>query len=98
MNSYLRVHIYVIEEETVSTSPSISLFTAILININIMVGAGIFINPPLMASIAGQFSYLGWLVGALIMVPLVISSARIATLCPGEGSLYRYSSEGLNKT
>lgn len=76
----------------------ISLVTAILININIMVGAGIFINPPLMTQMAGGFSYVGWLLSALIILPVVISIATISRFFPQAGSFYSYSKEGINKT
>lgn len=62
-----------------------------------MVGAGIFINPPLMAQYAGSLSYLGWLIGALLMLPLVLSVATIAQLIPGEGGFYNYSKRGLGE-
>ena len=51
----------------------ISLVTAILMNINIMVGSGILIGPAVMAGIAGNASFLAWLLVALIFLPIVLS-------------------------
>ncbi len=75
----------------------ITLFQAILMNINIMVGVGIFINPKLMAQKAGSLSYLGWPLVGLVFLPIVLGIAQIAELFPGAGSFYTYSKEGINK-
>ena len=50
----------------------ISLMTAILMNINIMVGSGILIGPGIMAGIAGNASFLGWPLVALFFLPMVL--------------------------
>ncbi len=76
-------------------SYKISLLTAIIININIMIGAGVYINPPLMAQKAGTLSYLGWVIAGLIFLPLVLSISKISALFPGEGSFFNYSKKGL---
>ena len=76
----------------------ISLLTAILMNINIMVGVGIFFGPPLMASKAGFASFLGWPLVALIFVPVVLSIAAIARIFPGAGSFYTYSKKIIGPT
>lgn len=76
----------------------ISLGTAILTNINLMVGAGIYFMPPLMAAAAGNISYLGWSLVGIIFLPVVMSIATIARLLPGQGSFFRYASKGMNNT
>lgn len=76
----------------------ISLFTAILIGINIMVGVGIFRFPSLMAARAGNASFLAWPIIALIFLPIVLSIAAIARVFPGAGSFYGYSKETINQT
>jgi len=68
----------------------ISLWTAVLMNINIMVGIGIFILPPLMAQKAGYASFLGWPIVAVIVLPIVLSIATMSRLFPGAGSFYSY--------
>ena len=69
----------------------ISLIAAILINMNIMIGAGIYISPPQMAGIAGDLSFWGWIASAIIFLPVVISLSRLSRLYPGEGGIYRYA-------
>ncbi len=76
----------------------ISLWSAILININLMVGAGIYFMPPLMAREAGSWSFLGWPLCSILFVPVVLSIAHISRLLPGEGSFYTYSRVGINQT
>lgn len=73
----------------------ISLLAAILMNINMMVGAGIFLNPMFMAAQAGSLSFLGWPIISIIFLPVVLSVATIAKFFPGEGSFYTYSKDTL---
>ena len=49
----------------------ISLFAAVLISMNIMIGAGIFMNPQPMAIIGGTFSFLGWVFAAGLLFPVI---------------------------
>lgn len=68
----------------------LSLATAILTNINIMAGAGIFINMVLLTQltrIAGSFAYL--FIG-LFMLPLIKSIASLVKKYP-EGGFYAYA-------
>ena len=67
-------------------------------NINIMVGSGILIGPAVMASVAGNASFLGWLLVALLFLPIVLSMVQLSRMCPGAGGFYAYAKEGLNKT
>jgi amino acid transporter len=76
----------------------ISLTTAILMNVNIMVGSGILIGPGVMAGIAGNASFLSWLIVALLFLPIVLSTVQMSRMCPGAGGFYAYAREGLNKT
>ncbi len=76
----------------------VSVFTATLLNINLMVGAGIYITPKLMAQKAGSISYLGWVGSALILLPIVLCIVEMAKYFPGEGSFYNYTKKGLGKT
>lgn len=76
---------------------SISLWTAVLININLMIGAGIYFMPPLMAKAAGNLSYLGWPIIGLLFLPVVLSIAAVAKKFPQEGSFYVYAEQGLNR-
>ncbi|MFA5074628.1 MAG: APC family permease [Candidatus Babeliales bacterium] len=76
----------------------ISLFSAILMNINVMIGGGIFIMVPIMAKQAANISFLGWVITALIFLPVVLSVAKITNYFPGQSSFYSYNSTGINKT
>lgn len=79
------------------SSHKISLWNAILININLMIGAGIYFMPPLMAGEAGNLSYLGWPLIGLLFLPIVLSVAQISCMLPGEGSFYRYAQQGIHQ-
>ena len=75
-----------------------SLFAAVLMNINVMVGAGIFLIPTLMAQKALNLSFLGWPAIGLIFFPVVWSISQITKFFPGESSFYTYNKKGINKT
>jgi len=76
----------------------ISIFTAALMNMNMMIGVGAFMMPPLMAQKAGFSSFLGWPLTALIIFPIVYSIAEISKIFPGAGSFYNYSKNIINRT
>src|SRR5271155_4718198 len=63
----------------------LSLSAAILININIMLGAGLFINTTRLAQYAGWLGFLAYaLVGAL-MLPLILTIAELLRRHPLTG-------------
>ncbi len=74
-----------------------SLFDAILMNMNIMIGGGIFVGPAAMAIAAGNASFLAWPVTALIFLPLVLSVAQVMRLYPLGGGMFRYTESGLGR-
>ena len=75
----------------------ISLWMAVVINLNVMIGAGVFINPPLLTSIAGVLGFLSYVGVALIVLPLVLSVAELSKLYPkAAGGLYVYSKEAIS--
>lgn len=79
-----------------SSSFKLSLPAAILININIMLGAGLFINTLTISKrtgILGPFLYL--LIGLLVF-PLVLAIAKLLKIYPA-GSFYTFGSKGINK-
>jgi amino acid transporter len=63
-----------------------------------MIGSGILIGPGSMAKIAGNASYLAWIMVALIFLPIVLSTVQLSRMFPGAGGFYLYAKEGLNKT
>ena len=74
----------------------ISLTAAILINVNIIIGAGIFLNVKPLTQIAGSLGFFGYIFGSIILFPFVYSLAKLAQLHPVSGGLYVYSKEHLN--
>lgn len=75
----------------------ISLTTAILMNINIMVGSGILVGPARIAAISGNASFLSWLMVAFLFLPIVLSTVQLSRMFPGAGGFYAYAKEGLGK-
>lgn len=75
----------------------ISLTTAILMNINIMVGSGILVGPGRIAAISGNASFLAWLMVAFLFLPIVLSTVQLSRMFPGAGGFYAYAKEGLGK-
>ena len=65
--------------------------------INIMVGSGILIGPEKIAAVAGNASFLAWLLVAAIFLPLVLTTVKMSRMCPGAGGFYAYTKEGLSK-
>jgi len=63
----------------------LSLPAAILININIMLGAGIFINTPDLAQRAGWLGFLAYAVVAILMLPLILAIAELLRRHPTTG-------------
>ncbi len=76
----------------------ISLSTAILLNMNIMIGSGILIGPGAAAAISGNASFLAWPMVALLFLPIVLCTIELSRLFPGAGGFYLYAKQGLNKT
>lgn len=76
----------------------ISLSTAILLNMNIMIGSGILIGPGAAAAISGNASFLTWPIVALIFLPIVLCTIELSRLFPGAGGFYLYAKQGLGKT
>jgi amino acid transporter len=73
----------------------ISLPTAILININIMLGAGIFINTPILAQRAGLLGSFMYIVVGILMLPLILSIAQLLKIHPA-GGFYTFAQKEIN--
>jgi amino acid transporter len=76
----------------------ISLMSAILMNMNIMIGGGVFAGPALMALSAGNASFIAWIVAALIFVPMVLSTSQLIGMFPHGGGFYQYAASGLGNS
>jgi amino acid transporter len=81
-----------------SKSAKISFWPAVLMNINVIVGAGILFAPQLMAQKAGNVSFLGWLGTGLLVLPVVWCIAQASRVFSGDGGFYTYCSKGINPT
>jgi amino acid transporter len=68
----------------------ISFGSAVLMNINMMIGAGIFLLPTLMAEKAGNASFIGWPLICVLFLPIVINIAKATQIFPGEGGFFTY--------
>lgn len=82
---------------SISTIPEykLSLFTAVLININIMLGAGIFINTPTLADRTGMLGGGMYLLVGFLMLPLILSMAQLLRLHPS-GGFYVYAQKEIH--
>lgn len=70
----------------------LSLPTAIIINMNIMLGAGLFVNTISLAKLAGILSPFAYIAVGLLMLPLVMSMAELLKIHPG-GSFYTFGNK-----
>lgn len=70
----------------------ISLNTAILICMNVMFGTGIFINTVSLAQTAGALGFVSYCIGAILVMPLMLSMAEILRYYPS-GGFYVYGAE-----
>jgi len=77
------------DSNKMSTSFKLSLPAAIIINMNIMLGVGLFVNTISLAKTAGIMSPLIYLLVAVLMLPLVLSISKLLRLHPG-GSFYAF--------
>lgn len=78
-----------------SQDHKLSLPAAILVNINIMMGAGIFINTVELAKRAGSLGGITYLLVGTLLLPLIISIARLVNMYP-EGGFYTFAQKEIN--
>lgn len=76
-------------------SNKISLWSAIIININIIIGSGVFINTTELAKRAGLLGGLCYVIVGLLLLPLILSFVRLLQLHPS-GGFYAFCSTSLN--
>jgi len=74
---------------------TLSLPAAILININIMLGAGIFINTAVVAQRAGVLGAMCYALVGVLMLPLILSIAHLLTMHP-TGGFYAFGKKEIN--
>lgn len=73
----------------------LSLFEAVLLNMNILIGSGILIGPGLITAVAGNAGFLAWPIVATIYLPLVIATAHLGRIFHQGGGFYAYAKESL---
>lgn len=73
----------------------LSLASAIFININIMLGSGIFINSTVLANKVGALGAFCYTLVGLLMLPLIISITRLLALHPA-GGFYTYGAKEIH--
>ncbi|PKN03229.1 hypothetical protein CVU75_03325 [Candidatus Dependentiae bacterium HGW-Dependentiae-1] len=78
-----------------STGQTLSLRNAIFININIMLGVGIFINTVELAKYTGMLGGFMYMAVALVMLPLILSMVKLLRLHPA-GNFYTFGSKELH--
>ena len=63
----------------------LSLWSAIFINVNIMLGAGIFINTAVLAQRAGSLGFVSYLLVGIMMLPLILATTKLLSKFPDCG-------------
>lgn len=70
---------------------TIGLVSAVLINVNIIIGGGAFINLAPIIHAAGAAGFLAYVAGAVCLFPVVFVLAALARKHPESGGLYVYT-------
>ena len=76
-------------------SPTIPVWTAILLSINIVIGSGFFASAQKISIDAGLLAPLAWLLAGALLFPIVAILAKLSQRYPEAGGLYVYSYETL---
>ena len=71
-------------------SHKLSLLSAILINMNIMLGSGIFINTVVLTKQAGSLGALAYLAVAVLLLPLIMAIAQLLHYHHEAGTFYDF--------
>lgn len=74
---------------------TISLFSAVIININIIIGSGVFINTAELARRAGILGGLSYVFVGLLMLPLILSFVKLLEIYPS-GGFYAFCSTAIH--
>jgi hypothetical protein len=70
----------------------LSLLSVILININIMLGAGVFINTVVLAKTTGSLSPLSYVIVGFLLLPIVLSIVKLWESCKSQATFYQLGS------
>ena len=69
----------------------ISLLTAILININIVIGSAFFLNASLIAQKSKGLATITWLLVGFILLPLILILTSLSKKFPVSGGIYEFN-------
>ena len=73
----------------------LSLWIAILININIVIGGGFFLGIPRVLHTSGLLAPFAWALVGILILPLTLIIARFSTIFPDAGGIFVYSDKVL---
>jgi amino acid transporter len=74
---------------------TLSLWSAVIINANIIIGSGVFINTAELAKRAGLLGGLSYAIVGLILLPLILSFMKLLELYPS-GGFYAFCSASIH--
>ena len=80
---------------SVSKNNTLSLWSAVIINANIIIGSGVFINTTELAKRAGLLGGLSYAIVGLILLPLILSFVKLLEIYPS-GGFYSFCSTSLH--
>jgi amino acid transporter len=73
----------------------LSLWSAILVNINIMFGTGLFINTIMLAKRTGFFGFVSYMIVATLLIPLIVGFGLLLKHHPS-GGFYVYGAQEIS--
>ena len=76
---------------------TIPFWSAVLINVNIVVGAGFFLKVQKISTASGSLAPLAWIACGLLLLPLVNALAQLSQKYPRAGGIYIFSKELLGE-
>ncbi|HEV2916595.1 MAG TPA: APC family permease [Candidatus Babeliales bacterium] len=76
-------------------SQSIPFVSAIFITLNIMLGAGLFLNTTELAGRAGSLGFVAYLLIGILMLPLVLGMSKLVAIHP-YGGFYSYGAQEIH--
>src|ERR1700761_5358226 len=80
---------------SIAKNNTISLFSAVIINANIIIGSGVFINTTELARRTGLLGGLNYIIVGLLLLPLILSFVKLLEIYPG-GGFYTFCSISLH--
>ena len=81
-----------------SATQTVPFWTAVIVNMNAILGAGVFINTGTLINLAGPWCVISYLAMAFLVLPLVLSIAQLAAVHEATyGGLYQYAKEQMGK-